>query len=119
MRTILAGLALGAATCALAAEPAPNPGLAALFEREFQYDLQQHPEEATVLGIDGYDDKVTDLSFAAIAQRKAHVKATIAELERFDASGLSTQDRISRDMMLYDLRMDDAEIGRASCRERV
>jgi len=109
MRTIFAGLLLGAATCALAVEPAPDADLAALFEREFQYDLQEHPEEATVLGVDGYDDKVTDLSFAAIARRKAHVKATIVELERFDASKLSTQDRISRDMMLYDLRMDDAE----------
>lgn len=109
MRTTFAALLLGAATCALAVEPAPNADLAALFEREFQYDLQQHPEEATVLGIDGYDDKVTDLSFAAIAQRKAHVKATIAELERFDPAKLSTQDRISRDMMLYDLRMDDTE----------
>jgi len=109
MRTILVALLLGASTCALAVEPAANADLAALFEREFQYDLQQHPEEGTILGIDGYDDKVTDLSFAAIAQRKAHVKATIAELERFDPAKLSTQDRISRDMMLYDLRMDDSE----------
>nr|AUN35548.1 DUF885 protein [uncultured bacterium] len=52
---------------------------------------------------------MTDLSFAAIAKRKAHVKAAIAELERFDAAKLSTQDRISRDMMLYDLRMDAEE----------
>jgi uncharacterized protein (DUF885 family) len=107
-RHVVAALALAAAP-ALAAEPAPNADLAAFFEREFQYDIEQHPEEATDLGIDGYDDKVTDLSFAAIARRKAHVKEAIAALERFDPATLSTQERISRDMMLYDLRMDDAE----------
>src|SRR5689334_12747950 len=109
MRTTFAALLLGAATCALAVEPAPNTDLAALFEREFEYALQQHPAEATAPGIDGYDHKVTDLSLAAIAQRKAHVKTTTAELERFDPAKLSTQDRISRDMMLYDLRTDATE----------
>jgi uncharacterized protein (DUF885 family) len=105
----LAAAAALAAAPAFAVEPAPSAELAAFFEREFQYDIQQHPEEATQLGIEGYDDKVTDLSFAAIARRKAHVKESIAALERFDPARLSTQDRISRDMMLYDLRMDDAE----------
>ena len=105
----VAAVALLAAAPAFAVEPPPSAELSAFFEREFQYDIEQHPEQATEYGIEGYDDKVTDLSFAAIAARKAHIKAAIAELERFDPARLSTQDRISRDMMLYDLRMDDAE----------
>jgi uncharacterized protein (DUF885 family) len=108
MRAAAAVFAL-ALVPALAAEPPANAQLAAFFEREFQYDIEQHPEDATEYGIDGYDDKMTDLSFAAIARRKAHVKAAIAELERFDGSTLSAQDRISRELMLYDLRMNDAE----------
>src|SRR5437868_3345820 len=99
----ISAAALFAAAPAFAVEPAPNADLAAFFEREFQYDIEQHPEQATELGIEGYDDKVTDLSFAAIARRKAHVREAIAALERFDPARLSTQDRISRDMMLYDL----------------
>ena len=109
MRTIFAGILLGAASCALAVERAPNAALAAFFEREFVLGLEEHPEQATILGIDGYDDKSTDLSPAAIARRKAHVKSAIAELERFDPAALSTQDRISREMLLYDLRLDEAE----------
>ena len=44
-----------AAGCAIAAEPAPNKALAALFDREFKRGLDEHPEQATFLGIPGYD----------------------------------------------------------------
>ena len=50
---------------------------------------------------------MTDLSVPAIARRKAHVKALIRSLERFDPARLATQDRISRDVMLEDLRLED------------
>ena len=63
-----------AAGCAIAAEPAPNKALAALFDREFKRGLEEHPEQATFLGMPGYDDRLTDLSPAAVARRKAHVK---------------------------------------------
>ena len=105
MRTTFAALLLGAATCALAVEPAPNTDLAALFEREFLNGLQESPERGTLLGLEGYDDRWTDYSPAAVARRKARVAKVIAELERFDPKKLSTQDRISRDTYLYQLRL--------------
>ncbi len=110
IRFVLVAAALAvAAASALAKEPPASKALDALFEREFAYGLAEHPEAATLLGIDGYDDKVTDFSPEAIARRKAHVKKVIAELERFAPSKLSAQDRISRDMMLLDLRIDAQE----------
>ncbi|HEX3060679.1 MAG TPA: DUF885 domain-containing protein, partial [Usitatibacter sp.] len=89
-----------AAGCAIAAEPAPNKALAALFDREFKRGLDEHPEQATFLGIPGYDDRLTDISDAAVARRKAHVKEVAAELRKFDPKTLNTQDRISRAILL-------------------
>ena len=85
---------------AFAAEPPPNKALAALFDREFKRGLDEHPERATFLGIPGYDDRLTDISDAAVARRKAHVKEVAAELKKFDPKTLNTQDRISRAILL-------------------
>jgi uncharacterized protein (DUF885 family) len=86
--------------CAFAAEPAPNKALNDLFDREFKRGLEEHPEQATFLGMPGYDDRLTDLSNAAVARRKAHVKEVGVELKRFDPKTLNTQDRISRAILL-------------------
>ena len=88
-------------------EPPPNKALLALFEREFQLSLQESPELATFIGVGGYNDKVTDLSPPAIARRKAHVRSAIGELQAFDAKRLNAQDRISRALMLENLRLTD------------
>ena len=98
-----------AAIAAGAKEPPPNKALNALFDREFKRGLDEHPERATFFGIDGYDDRLTDQSPAAIARRKAHIKVVIDELRRFDPKTLSTQDRISRDVMLEDLSLTERQ----------
>jgi len=92
-----------------AAEPVRDGALHALFEREFKRSLEESPESATQLGIDGYDDRLTDRAPAAVARRKAHVLAVIAELERFEPRRLPIQDRISREVMLTDLRLQAEE----------
>ena len=114
MRTALAAAGFAFAIAAAAAEPPPNKALAALFEREFINGLQESPEGGTLLGLEGYDDRWTDLSPAAVARRKARTPKVIRELERFDPKKLSTQDRISRDTYLYRLRLaadEDAIFG--------
>ena len=69
MKRFAAGAALAAAfivstalQAAPAKEPPPSKGLEAFFEREFVRGLEEHPENATFLGIPGYDDKVSDFS---------------------------------------------------------
>src|SRR6186997_436145 len=110
MRAAIAAavLALCAALPARAQEPARNEKLHALFERELKQRMEESPEFATILGIPGYDERLSDASPAAVARRKAHVPALIAELEAFNGVALSTQDRISRDVLL-----DQLEISRA------
>ena len=93
-------LALSAALPVAAQEPPRDERLHALFDREFKRVLDERPEFATFLGIPGYDNRLTDLSPAAVARRKAAVAPVIAELKAFDPSKLSRQDRISRDVAL-------------------
>ncbi len=102
-RAALAFVFLVASFAGFAKEPAPNEELHALFDRVFKQNLEEHPEFATFLGIEGYGDRLTDSSPAAIARRKGHVNRIAAELKRFDPKTLSTQDRISREVMLDSL----------------
>ena len=101
-------LACAQLACAATLDPAPNPALNALFDREFQLELQEFPEYATFLGIEGYNDRLHDASAQAAARRKSHVKSVLVELAAFDPTKLSTQDRISLSTMVYDLRRQDA-----------
>ncbi|WP_372525100.1 DUF885 domain-containing protein [Piscinibacter sp.] len=98
----------GSQACAQVKQPAPDKALQALFEREFKLSLQESPEFATFLGVEGYNDKLSDQSPAAVMRRRAHLRSVIAELQRFDARRLNAQDRLSRDLMLEDLRLTDA-----------
>ena len=87
-----------------AAERPANARLAALFDREYRLTMREQPEEATYDGVNDFNDRFADLGFAAIERRKAHEGIVIAALERFDPKTLNTQDAISRDLMLDDLR---------------
>ncbi|MGZ5060238.1 MAG: DUF885 domain-containing protein [Usitatibacter sp.] len=112
MRAARAAAALAATFLSLAllgAEPAPNKALNDLFEREFANELVEHPELATLVGVPGFDDKLTDRSPQAVARRKAHTKDVLAELGRYDPASLSTQDRISRELALETFTMRDRE----------
>jgi uncharacterized protein (DUF885 family) len=109
IRSLAVALLASAALTAAAIGTAPDKALQALFDREFKIGLQEHPELATLLGYEEYNDRLTDQSAPAIARRKAHVKAVIAELGRFVPAKLSAQDRISREMMLTELRIADQE----------
>ena len=94
----------GAVNAAPPKIPPPSKSLAALFEREFKYDLNESPESATFVGVEGYNHRLSDESPAAVTRRKAHVLAVIRELQGFDARKLNVQDRISRDLKLHKLQ---------------
>jgi uncharacterized protein (DUF885 family) len=108
----MAGLVWGAAlvqvlpvaAASKAAEPPPNRALAALFEREYRLDLQEHPESATYVGAEGLNDRLTDNSLAAVERRKQHVPQLLRELQRFDRVKLNAQDQLSLALMRSDLQ---------------
>lgn len=104
-----AAIALALPFGVLAKEPPPNKALNALFDREFKRNIDEHPEFGTFLGMEGYDHRLTDQSPAAVARRKANLRKVITEVKRFDPKALNSQDRVSREMLLYSLTLAEEQ----------
>lgn len=77
-----------------------------LFEGDWQWTMEQSPEYATLLGDHRYNDRLTDLSFEAIEQRKAHEREMLERIQKIQRSELSGQDFISYDLFLRDKRLN-------------
>jgi uncharacterized protein (DUF885 family) len=105
-----AALALLPRTAGAQTAPTPpgDPRLNAVFDRTFARLLQRAPELATSLGMDkgpnaALKHKLSDESPAAKARDQAELKATIAELTAIKPEGLSVDDRLNREVVLYSL----------------
>jgi uncharacterized protein (DUF885 family) len=71
----------------------------ALFDREWEWRMQNYPQFATSIGDHRYDDKLTDVTPAAYAQRDTQtVNQFLDELDHIDRAALSPEDRINFDM---------------------
>ena len=99
MKTIPLGLAM----VGLLGAQAPDPALARLFANYCEDFLRWNPEVATSVGRSEYTDKWTDCSAAARAERWASEKRYLADLDRFDPAKLNGQDRLSRELLTYQL----------------
>ena len=80
--------------------------LQALFKVDWDATLANAPEFATYVGVPGYDSKWTDLSPAAIAERKRLAARPLPVLASIDRAQLSATDQVS-----YDLFKRQAEEG--------
>ncbi|MBW3564397.1 MAG: DUF885 domain-containing protein [Acidobacteria bacterium] len=78
------------------------------FDAEWEWTLEEFPEFATYLGDRRYDDRVTDISAAAIERRKAHARDALARLKAIDRSRLSEADKLNYDLYLEDLENEIA-----------
>jgi len=72
--------------------------LHALFEREWEYGLREYPESATYEGDRRYNDRLTDMSFAAIERRQKHDAEVLVEIGRIKRSLLSETDQLNYDL---------------------
>jgi uncharacterized protein (DUF885 family) len=108
-REFLSSTALAASTTLWsgpAALAAPADALNALFDTLFQESLRDNPESATRLGLDkgvnaDLAGRLSDLSAAGIARRKALTADQLRRLLAFDASGLGDADRVNYDTVVY------------------
>jgi len=99
-------LFLAGATCLALAAPsiAAESPLEAFFRRYLDERFVLHPAEATMLGEHRYDDRLDDLSPAALEKSLAHLKAARAGLRReIDRSKLSPDERINFDIFHHEL----------------
>jgi uncharacterized protein (DUF885 family) len=78
--------------------------LAKFFSDYFEQSLQDSPEYATSIGRHEYDDRWSDLSKEGRDQRRAHLEQALATAEKFSSAQLSDDDRLSLNLLRYDLR---------------
>ena len=103
----LTALALASPGCGAPATAAPNPatrnGLAlhALFDEEWEHDLQESPIWASSIGERRFDTRWDDVSLAAQSRRQAHDRDVLGKLTRIARADLSKSDALSYDLFKY------------------
>ncbi len=90
------------------ADDSDGAKLHALFDHEWQWTLREYPEFGTAVGENRYNDKLTDLSAAAMDQRKAHEREYLGRLREIDRGRLTGQDIVSYDLSLAGALQDMA-----------
>src|SRR5262252_4169189 len=66
-----------------------------LFTTEWDYEMQQHPEEASNLGDRRWNDRWTDESLDAHAKRYQHNQDVLARLKKIDRNALSPAEQLN------------------------
>jgi len=106
-------LLLAVAVSAFAQNPKPvTDRLAAqnaLFEEQYESDLRNAPERATSFGDYRYNDKLSDHSLAAIAQRHKTDEDFLKRLQAILTTGFSDQDTLSHDLLFRVLQQRIAD----------
>jgi uncharacterized protein (DUF885 family) len=104
-------LALVAAFATMSAHSAPATdvptrvkALNALLAEQWEYQLKESPEFATILGDYRYNDRFSDLSLAHAQQQKKDAQAFIARFEAIDTAGFDEQDRLNQQLMVRQLK---------------
>ena len=82
-----------------AAFAAPAEEFAALQTDYEAWLLREAPEYSTALGVRDYDDRVTDISLAAMDRRAGEAAAFLARLDGIAPEALSADDRTNRAIM--------------------
>jgi len=84
----------------------------ALFEEQYESDLRNAPERATGFGDYRYNDKLSEHSLAAIAQRHKTEEDFLKRLQAIPTAGFSDQDQLSHDLLVRVLqqRIDDFDL---------
>jgi uncharacterized protein (DUF885 family) len=106
MRTIVALFASLLAGVATAADPSASQRLNELFDDYFERSLQMNPLQATFIGDDRYDDKLTN-SIApefirmALDLERSYLDAAM----KFDPRTLSAEDRLSWEIFVHERRV--------------
>jgi prolyl oligopeptidase len=89
-------------TPAFGQDSATTKALHDLFDREWEYQLQQNPTRASSLGDRRWNDRWGDASLEGIKRRHEHSLVVLAELAKIDRSKLSARDQLNYDLFKQD-----------------
>jgi len=91
------------------AQSNPAAALHALFDAEWDYNMQQSPEWASELGDRRWNDRWSDDSLESYARRHQHNQEVLARLAKIDRARLSSADQLNYD--LFKKRYEDSVEG--------
>jgi uncharacterized protein (DUF885 family) len=77
--------------------------LAASIKKWEAFERREFPEDASLRGDHAADNRLTDVSEAAVLRRSRFVKAMLAEIRAIDSATLSQQQRVSRELLVQKL----------------
>lgn len=81
-----------------------DKALDAFFAREWDYQMEQSPLWASSLGDLRWNDRIDDVSLAAIQLRQRHDRDALAELQAMPVAGLGTRSLENREIFLERLQ---------------
>ncbi len=85
-----------------AQEASTTKALHDLFDREWEYQMQQNPTRASQLGDRRWNDRWRDVSIEAIKNRHERSRAVLEELAKIERHKLSPQDQLNHDLFKKD-----------------
>ena len=80
--------------------------LSAALAQEWEYELRVHPEMATYIGDNRYNDRLSDHSAKFYAEELEHAKQTLQRLESISTAGFPPQEQLNKVLMVRRLRED-------------
>ena len=88
----------------------PNArALHALFDAEWDYQMEQNPTLASALGDRRWNDRWEDVSLDAIQKRQQHRQETLTRLKQIDREKLSAADQLNYDLFQKEYETDVEE----------
>lgn len=78
--------------------------LDSFYAAEWEYELRHHPEIATYVGDERFNDRLGDYSAAEVAREASHDAEQLKKLQSIPPVGLQEQQAISREIMLRQLQ---------------
>jgi uncharacterized protein (DUF885 family) len=78
--------------------------LSTLLAEEWEYELRESPELATVIGDDRYNDRWSDLSLAHVQQQRHDLADWLSRFEAVDISGFPEQESLNKELMVRNLK---------------
>jgi uncharacterized protein (DUF885 family) len=103
----LGAQALNAAPPAPASAAGRSKQLSGLFHDYWEAYLKLNPENASEIGDNRYNDKISDYSVKAYNDWLAQEQNFLLQLAAIDPDGLSNQEKLSRDLLLRDMTQDE------------
>jgi uncharacterized protein (DUF885 family) len=74
--------------------------LSAALEQEWEYRLRAHPEMATYIGDNRFNDRVSDYSAKFFAEDLEHAKQMLRSIESIDTAGFPEQEQLNKTLMV-------------------